>query len=57
MRWDDEKGEAETDNRHDPGRRFYRNVAASIGFYFVRAALAPEGGPRSTPKSEAPTET
>ncbi len=53
VRWDGEKGEAVTDNRHDPGRRFYRNVAASIGFYFANAACA---GPRNTPKSEATTE-
>ena len=49
VRWDGEKGEAVTDNRHDPGRRFYRNVAASIGFYFADAAWSPQGGPRGSP--------
>ncbi len=34
VRWDSEKGEAVVDNRHDPSRRYYRNVAANIGFWF-----------------------
>ena len=35
VRWDGEKGEAVVDNRHDPNRRYYRNVALCLGFYFT----------------------
>lgn len=34
VRWDGEKGEAVVDNRHDPSRRYYRNVAVNLGFWF-----------------------
>lgn len=36
VRWDGEK--VVTDNRHDPHRRYYRNVALSLGFYFTSSA-------------------
>ena len=33
VRWDGERGEAVVDNRHDPSRRYYRDVALCLGFY------------------------
>ena len=41
VRWEREKGEPVIDNRHDPNRRYYRNVAANLGFYFPDASPAP----------------
>ena len=34
VRFDKASGAVVVDNRHDPNRRHYRNVAVSIGFYF-----------------------
>ena len=45
VRWDGEKGAAVIDNRHDPDRRYYRNVALCLGFYLgadTAAAAAPQ---------------
>jgi len=36
VRWDDAKGEVVVDNRHDPRRLYYRNVAVCLGFYLAR---------------------
>ena len=39
VRYDADRGVVVVDNRHEPSRRYYRNVAASIGFYFPSADL------------------
>ena len=39
VRYDAGRGVVVVDNRHEPSRRYYRNVAASIGFYLPSADL------------------
>ena len=39
VRYDADRGVVVVDNRHEPSRRYYRNVAASIGFYLTSADL------------------
>ena len=39
VRYEADRGVVVVDNRHEPSRRYYRNVAASIGFYFPSADL------------------
>ena len=34
VRFDRDGGKVVVDNRHDPNRRYYRNVAVSLGFYY-----------------------